>query len=107
MAPISPYSKIREDFQLSCWSFRLNTHQFSSVFNDLGDLGLHPQVKGRIPPGLLGNKIQKVPLRHQTKKFAMGGKVGEICNSDGFGPDLSRQLTYFLVRTFEKFVQNA
>src|ERR1700730_18170549 len=37
----------------------------------------------------------------------MGWKVGEICDGNGFGPDLSRQLAHFLVRTFEKFVQNA
>ncbi len=37
----------------------------------------------------------------------MRGKVGEVGEGDGVGPDLSRQLTHFLVRTLEKFFQKA
>ncbi len=106
-AAVGPYGQVRANFQVSFRSLRLDAHNFSSVFNDLGDLGLHPQVKRGIAPGLLGNEIQKVPLRHQAEKFAVGGKVGEIRDGDGLAPDLSRQMAHLLVRTLEKFVQKA
>ena len=42
MAPVRPYGQVGENLQLSGWSFRLNADNFSGVFDDLGNLGLHP-----------------------------------------------------------------
>src|SRR5579862_1463589 len=99
MAAIGSHRKIGADFQISRRSFSLNPHDFSSFFDDLADLGLHPQVKRRITPGVLSDKIQKIPLGHKSEKLAVSWKVREVGDGHGFVADLTRQVANFLVGT--------
>ncbi len=62
--PSAPTVSVGADFQLSRRRVRSNAEHGSGFFNDFGDLSFHPQMKRRIPPGMLGNKIQEIPLRH-------------------------------------------
>ena len=76
------------------------------LLNELVDFSLHLQMKRRVAPGLFGNEVQKVPLRHQTEELGMRRKVREIRRGNSVVPDLARQLTHFLVRALQEFVQN-
>src|SRR5690348_11312126 len=64
-------------------------------------------MKGRILPGMLNKKIKEVPLRHKGKKAAVSRQMREIRDDRALAADLACKLAYFLVRAFEKFVQNA
>ena len=58
--------------------------------DEIGDARLHPEMEARIAARLVGEKIQKVPLRHQRDETAMGRQMREIGNDDALVADLRR-----------------
>ncbi len=107
MPPVGSNRQIGADFQCSARGLCQHAHDFSIFLQKIGGLGLHLQVKTRISFCLLDDEIQKIPLRHQSNKFAVGGQMGEIRDGDGLAADLAGQMSNFLVGSFEEFIQNA
>ena len=48
------------------------------LLDQIGDLGLHYQPKGRITFCLCGNEIQEVPLRHHGNELSPHRQVAEV-----------------------------
>lgn len=78
-----------------------------ALFDEIGDLSLHLQMKRRVASAMLCDEVEKVPLRHECEKTAVGRKMREIRNHDWILSDLPTQFGYLLMRTFQEFVQNA
>src|SRR6478672_2261889 len=56
---------------------------------------------------MTGEEIEKVPLRHKRDEFATCGKLGEISDGYNLPVDHGAQLSHFLVRLFQKFLDQA
>ena len=65
------------------------------------------EMKARIAARLVGEKIEKVPLRHQRDETAMGRQMGEIGKDDALVADLPGELAHLLMRALEEIVEDA
>src|SRR5438093_6785997 len=54
-----------------------------------------------------GEKIQKIPLRHQSDEFAMSRQMREVRQHDKLVADLGTEFAHFLVRLLKKVSKNA
>jgi hypothetical protein len=55
----------------------------------------------------IGEKIEKVPLRHQGDEAAMDGEMREIGEDQALVADLARQFAHLLMRAFQEIIENA
>ena len=78
----------------------------AAVLHDqIGRLRLHAQVERLVAFALAGEKIEKIPLRHQRDIFAVRRQMGEITHDQPVLADLAAELFDFLVRQFQKIVE--
>ena len=56
---------------------------------------------------MLGDEIEKVPLRHETEELTMRRQVSQIRKRNHVVSDLSAELSDLLVRPLEKFFNQA
>src|SRR5262245_37452378 len=56
---------------------------------------------------MVGEKVEKIPLRHKSDKAAASRQVGEIGQSESAVADLSVQLVNFFMRQLEELVEQA
>ena len=77
------------------------------LFQEIGHLGLHLQVKRGVAACLLLNKVEEIPLRHQRQEAAVSRQMSEIREGDRFAADLAGKLSHFLMRAFQELIQNA
>ncbi len=73
----------------------------------IDDLGFHVQLEGRKFFRMTGKKIEKVPLRHERDELAARRKFREIRDGHDLTIDHSPQLSHFLMRLFQEFIQQA
>src|SRR2546423_13309664 len=64
-------------------------------------------MKRRKSPCLLDEEIEEIPLGHERNEAAMRWEMGEIGHNKSLGSHLAREFAYFLMRTLEKFIQDA
>src|SRR5258708_3291237 len=102
MTPVGANRQIDADLQCSRRSVRTDAGHSVIFLKQVGDLSLHLRMKPGIASCLLGDEVEKVPLRHESEKFAMRGQVTEIRKRDGFAADLARKLANFLMGPFEE-----
>ena len=76
-------------------------------FDQIDGFGLHVQVEGLVTLALLGEEIEKIPLRHQRNKFAVRRQMRQVDDREFFVADLHAQAFQLLVRHFEEFVEQA
>src|ERR1017187_6018742 len=107
MPPVRPQSQLGTDFQAARRGLRANPHNAPVLFNQVSDLRLHPQMKLRIGLGLLRDKIQKVPLRHQCDELAMRWQMRKVRDRHADVLDLSAELPHFLMRPPQQLFQNS
>ncbi len=69
--------------------------------------GLHAQVERLVAPGLPGQEIEEVPLRHQGDEFAARRQVAEIRQLEVFVADLAAQRLDLLMRQLQELVDQA
>ena len=75
--------------------------------NQLFGLGPHPQIESLVAAAVLGQEIEKIPLRHHGNEFAVRRQMAKIRHRNAFVTDLSAELLDLLVRQFEEFVEQA
>ena len=63
------------------------------------------QLKTWEPFRMIGEKIQKIPLRHESDEFAARGEPREIRDRHGVPVDHAAQLAHFLMRLLKEFVE--
>ena len=52
-----------------------------SLADQIDDLGVHPQIERRVAPAVLGEEIEKIPLRHEGEELAVRRQVREVARS--------------------------
>src|SRR5271166_54052 len=57
--------------------------------------------------GMLCDKVEKIPLRHQSDKSAARRQMGKIGNLEKDIADLSAELPSFLMRPLQKIIKEA
>ena len=73
---------------------------------ETNDLRLHFEMEAGIALGLLGEKIEKVPLRHEGDEFAAGRKVRKIRERHIVIADLALEHAQLLMRPLEEVVEH-
>ena len=84
-----------------------DTDYATVFFDEIRGFGLHLDVESGIAAALLDEEIQEVPLRHHGDEFAVGGKMGEVGESERFVADLAAKFVKLLVRALEEFFEKA
>ena len=90
MASVAADHQVGADREPAVRRFRTQADDAAGLLDEVCRLGLHAQIERRVAPGLLGQEIEKVPLRHQGDEFAAGRQMAEVRHLDALGADLSR-----------------
>ena len=78
------------------------------AFGDyIGRFRLHTQIKFGIALGMVGHKVQKVPLRHQGDEFAVPGHVREIADDKSHAANFGGQFAKLVMGNFQEFIEQA
>src|SRR5262249_20843691 len=68
-------------------------------------LAFHQQSEGRALFPVLGQKVEKVPLRHERNELAACREMREVSDFEALVADLGGYLVHFLVRPFQELVE--
>ena len=71
--PVGPDDQVGVNICHSLRRVRSHADDPSGVFEHIDYFGSHLQFEVPIAPGVLGEELQKIPLRHQSNEFAMSG----------------------------------
>ena len=105
MPPVGADDKRGRDGQLTGWRLCAQARETAVLLDQFRDIRLHPQIEGRIAPALLGQEIEKIPLRHQSNESALRGQMGKVADLHAGRSDDSAEVAQFSVRELEEFVQ--
>jgi hypothetical protein len=106
MAAVGADDEIGMDDELAARGLRAHAGDPSAgVGDEIGDLGFHVEPEGSVAPGVLGDEIEKIPLRHHGDEPAMRREMGEIGNPHDGIADLDLYLPQLLVRAPQEFLQ--
>jgi hypothetical protein len=78
MAAVRGYGETGMDGEVILPRFSSHAGNKTVLNEQIRCSGIHEQVEGGIAFGLLCEKVQKVPLRHEGDKFAVGRQAREI-----------------------------
>ena len=98
MTPVTTNHQIGADCERAVRRLRAQPEDPSAFHDQIGGLRLHAQIERLVAPGLLGQKIEEVPLRHQCNEFAARRQVAEIHHLEVLGADLTGQRLNLLMR---------
>src|SRR4029077_14902468 len=98
VSPVRANHEVCAHFQSAARSLCAHTDHLLILNQHVDDLGLHEQLEGREPFGVAGEKIEKIPLRHERDEFAARRESREIGNRDGLPVDYAAQLSHLLMR---------
>jgi hypothetical protein len=76
-----------------------------AIPDQIDSLMLHKQVECRELPGLPGEEIQKIPLRHQSDELAVRRHVAEIWSLEYKVAERATGGSHLLVRKFQEFIE--
>jgi hypothetical protein len=99
--------QIGPDIQIALGRSRPHTSDAAVLPDETGCFRARAQIEGRVLLPLLGQKVEKIPLRHQSDEFAVRRQIPEIGYCDPRRADLSGQSLHARVRQFEKCVEQA
>ena len=88
-------------------SFCAQPGDASAFLDQVGGFRTHVQIEGFVALAALGQKIEKIPLRHQRHEFAVRRQVGEIGHRHPLVANLRAEPFDFLVRHFEERFEQA
>jgi hypothetical protein len=78
MAAVGADRQIRTDRQLTILGFRGDARHSSFLLHEAIHFGGHFEPEARVALGSLGQKIQKVPLRHESHELRVHRQMREI-----------------------------
>ena len=107
VAAVGTDDEIGPDLQRPFRRLGMQAEHAAMLGDEIGDARAHPEMKARIAARLLGEKIQKVPLRHQGDEAAMRRQMREIGNDHALIADQRRKLAQLLMRALEEGVDDA
>src|SRR5213082_3271324 len=106
MSAIGTDRQIGANFQRTARVLRPQPDHPIAVDDQIGRLGFHVQVETGIPPPLLGQEIQEIPLRHQRDVFADRREMAEIGELNLGVADQPAQCLHLGVQTLRGLVGN-
>ena len=83
MATVRTNDQVSSHFALALWSFRADARNPIIFKNQIDDFMLHGQSKGGEVLCAAGEKVEKIPLRHESDKLAARRQTREIGNGNG------------------------
>jgi hypothetical protein len=98
MPSIRADDEIGARFQFAARSFCVRASHALILDEQIDDLGFHVQLERWETFGVTGEKIEKIPLRHERDEFAARGEPCEICDRHDLPVDHPAQLPNFLMR---------
>ena len=98
MATVRTNDQVSPYFALALRSFYPNARDMVIFKHQVDDFILHVQGKGRESFCAAGQKVQKIPLRHESDKFAVRRQTREIRHRSEVTIEDSAQLGHFLMR---------
>ena len=107
MTSVATDHQVGADRERAVRRLRAHAHDASVLLDQVGRFGIHAQVEGLVAPGLLGQEIEKVPLRHEGDEFAARRQMAEIRHLEVLGADLTDQRLDLLMRQFQELVDQA
>ena len=107
VAPVGADDEIGPDLERPVRRLGLKAEHTAILHEEVGDARAHLEVKARIAARLLGEEIEKVPLRHQSDEAAMRRQMREIGEGHALVADLTRERAHLLMRALEEIVENA
>src|ERR1039457_4265394 len=64
-------------------------------------------MKSRIAFRMRGEEVEEIPLRHEGDELTPGGQMRKIGDRKLFASDLSIELTRFVMRQFQKLLEQS
>ena len=107
VAPVGADHEIGLHVERPLRHLRPHAHHVVAVFHQIGDLGLHAQAEAWIGPRLVGEKIEKLPLRHEGDEVAARRQMREVGKHHAVLADLAGELAQLLMRPFEELIEQA
>src|SRR5205814_4701 len=105
VSPVSTDDEVRAQFYFATWSFCAHANYSLILNQQIDDFGLHKQLECREPFGMTGEKVKKIPLRHERDEFAARRELREIGERYGLTIDDTAQFPYFLVRLLQELIE--
>src|SRR5215471_14187750 len=106
-AAVSTHRQSRVHFYFARWRLGLHARHRIALDDEVNDFRPHQQLKLWVLPRLLSKEIEKVPLWHEAEKLAVGRQMCEVCQRNKLIANLAADLSDFLVRSFEKLIEQA
>ena len=103
--PSAPTTRSARIVERAVRRVRTSPDDAAALLDQISRLRLHPQIEARVAPAVRGEKIEKIPLRHQRDELAVGRHVGQIDELHAFVADLTAQPLDLLVRQLEELVE--
>src|SRR4029078_9956298 len=107
MAATAANGETGADVQLAVRRRHVNADDAPVLLDQTGRLCAHAQIESLIEPGMSGDEIEEIPLRHQRDEFAVHWQVFEVADNDAIFADLHGNLAYHRVRQLKEFVEQA
>src|SRR4029077_3305755 len=105
MAPVCANDKVRVHLQVTLRRFCAHADHPRILHQQIDDLRFHVQLKSWKTCSVTGEKIEKIPLRHERDKFATRGQSSEISDRHDLAINHSSQLAHFLMRLLQELVE--
>jgi hypothetical protein len=105
MPAIAARNQIRTDLQLSPFVLYDNSGDPVAVSHQAGSFVLHEKLKGREPPGVASEKLQEIPLRHESHEFAARRHMAEIGDIEFGISDYQPNGLHLPVRQLQEILQ--
>src|ERR1700730_13002007 len=105
MPAIGSDGKLGTNFHHAVRSSCPRADDASILLDKVCRLSLHRHLKTWITPALLDDEVQKIPLRHQREKLAMGWKMSEVGDLEHVVAKLAGKFTHLLMRAPQEIFQ--
>src|SRR5439155_13650593 len=102
MPSVRANDEVCPHFQFAARSFCAHADHARILRQQIDDFCFHVQLESRELFGVTGEKIKKIPLRHERDKFAMRWKLREIGDRHGLTVNYGAQFSQFLMRLLQK-----
>src|SRR5713101_6504510 len=107
MTSISADDEIGAKIAFALRSFRAHAGHVFALKDQVDNFVLHAERKRREAFRLRGEKVQEIPLRHESNELAARRQTREVRHRGEVTIKNSPQLRKFLMRQFQEFVEQS
>lgn len=104
-AAVGPDYQVGTHFEVAIGRFCTEASYATSIYYKIDNFVFHTQVEPRKTFGVTGQKIQKIPLRHESDELASGRQVREIGDGHCMAINEAAQFAHLLMWLLQEFIQ--